>query len=224
MWDCNVFPLNLTRLRFHDGNRAIPRIILKNISGNSIAESDNGAKSQWKCRKEERSEFRLCVGSRRIRVTVTNKFELSCNIDRSFHWAISLFSSPPFSLLDLLKFYAVSRWGPTRKFYRRPLGGRILYYQGKRVVGSASISLLEAYYIFPRSKERLQRDVSVGRKGRIKSRQKVTFWFTIVIIYIFAFISVKVDFFFSNVGNVLILFYIGITIIFPFFLIRKILE
>lgn len=56
MRNCNLFPSNLTRLRFHDGNRAIARIILKNISGNSIAKSDNGTESQWKCRKEKKRE------------------------------------------------------------------------------------------------------------------------------------------------------------------------
>lgn len=163
-------------------------IILKNISENSIAESDNG-KSWWK-----KKWVPTVRRSRWIRVTVANKFELSCNIDRSFHRAISLslaLSSSSWIYWNFMRYpdevrlenFIDVRWVAGSYITREKEGGWIGFYFAAR-------SLLH----FPTFQRRLQRDVSVGRNGRMKSRRKATFRFMIMIIYIFCFTSVEIVF------------------------------
>jgi len=108
----------------------------------------------------------------RIRVIVANKFELSCNIDRPFE--LSLSSFPIFSFLDLLKFYAVSRWGPTRKFIDGRDGWvRPYITREKRAKAGFYFAARSLYSIFLHSKEREREreklpDISVGQNKKIK--------------------------------------------------------
>lgn len=120
-------------------------------------------KSRGKC-EEKRREKWISICRVRIRVTVankfTNKFELSCTIDRSFHPEPCLQPTLLFWLSDLLKFYAVSRRERSDSKVLLTTAGRPDLILRGRKGGSLSISLHRAYSILPRSKvkERNPRD------------------------------------------------------------------
>lgn len=124
-----LLPSAWTRLWFHESQSRFHVIL--NIPGNSIADSDDGMESRGKCEEKRREREKgkwISICRVRIRVTVANKFELSCTIDRSFHpeppGACPLFS-------NLLKFYAVPRWERSdSKVLLTP--GRTLHYEGER--------------------------------------------------------------------------------------------
>lgn len=107
----------------------------------------NGIPMEMQKRKEERSEFRLCVGSHRIRVTVANKFELSCNIDRSFHRAISLSPALPsrsWIYWNFMRYpdevrlenFIDGRWVAGSYITREKEGGRLLFRCSKLITFS----------------------------------------------------------------------------------------
>jgi len=92
--DFNASPIS--RGRFH----VIPNIVGKSIVGRCQKVP------MEKLERKEGSECRLRVVERsRVRVTVTNKFKLSCSIDRSFERALSLPLSLgfPFRLLGFIE-------------------------------------------------------------------------------------------------------------------------
>lgn len=119
-------------------------------------------------------------GLHRIRVTVANKFELSCNIDRPFCWTISLPPTPPLSLslfspyLLAFRFIEILCGIPMRSDSKvlsmATMGGRTLYYAGKKKEdeGPASISLLEAIFHFPAFQWKRERDSQIPQLVKVK--------------------------------------------------------
>lgn len=164
--DIISLPSAWTRFRFHE-RQSWFHVIL-NIPGNSIAESDNGTESRGKCEKKRRAKW-ISICRVRIRVTVANKFELSCTIDRSFHSEPSRRPLLLFSFSDLLKFYAVSRWERSdSKVLLTAAGWPDLILRGRKR-GSFSISLHRAYFILPRSKgKKRERERERETRGNIR--------------------------------------------------------